>query len=60
MLLRTILEKIVEFVNKLQFDYSLYPSMATNLHYYRQLLHFCQKMTDIMEKIGILGTFKCL
>ena len=54
------LRKLWTFLDKQQFSCSFYPSMPTILHYYTQLIHCCQKISDIIEKITILGTFRNL
>ena len=57
---RQFLKKLWTFLEKLQFSLSFYPPMPTSLHYYPQLIHFCLKISDIMEKSAVLGTLICL
>ena len=52
------LRKFWTFFIKQQFSCNFHPS--TTLHYYPQLMHFCSRISDIIEKIGILGPLICL
>ena len=45
------LRKLWTFLDKQQYFDSFYPSMATSLYYYPQLIHFWMKISDKMEKI---------
>ena len=43
-----------------QFYCSYDPSMPISMYYYPQLIHLCQKISDMMKNFAILGTFICL
>ena len=57
---RQFLRKLWTIFVKQQFSCNFHPSMPTSLHYYPQLMHFCLKISDLIEKNAILGTFICL
>ena len=54
------LRNLWTFFVKHQFSSNFHPSIPKSLHYYPQLMHFCSKISDMVEKIAILGSFMCL
>ena len=49
-----LLMKLWTFLVKQQFSCKFHPSMPTSLHYHPQLMHFCSKISDIIEnKLGL-------
>ena len=51
--------KLLTFFVKQQFSCNFHPSMPLSLHYYPQSMHFCSKISGIIEKIAILGSYIC-
>ena len=48
-------KNFLTFLDKQQFLCSFYPPMPTTLHYYPQLILFCMKVCDMMEKLSFLA-----
>ena len=56
---KTLADNSLKKMDKQSFSCRFYRSMPTILHYNPQLIHFCEKISDIMGENAILSIFTC-